>query len=222
MAILQIKDSNGNWQEIAALKGDTGPKGEDGVTPNITVKVTTLDAGSDATVTKTGASDSPTFTIGIPKGDKGDTPTGVVKSVNNKTPDVNGNVTIQTGGDTSNLVPKTGNRGVLAGYETLSVSENVVVNANSPDFQSFGTVADSFGSVVVEAGEANTCWVKCVAVNFLSDALGGTGVTVTLGDFWDWADMKAPTITGFGFGLLILVWQGDTGIARYVSSYSEG
>lgn len=41
------------------------------VVPNIQATATTLDAGSDATVTRTGSNTNPTFNFGIPRGDQG-------------------------------------------------------------------------------------------------------------------------------------------------------
>lgn len=56
-------------------KGDTGPqgaKGDPGVTPNIQVgTTTTLEAGSQATVTQRGTAENPIFDFGIPKGADG-------------------------------------------------------------------------------------------------------------------------------------------------------
>jgi len=43
-----------------------------GTTPDITMVATTLPSGSNATVTKSGTTQNPTFTLGIPKGEKGD------------------------------------------------------------------------------------------------------------------------------------------------------
>lgn len=56
-------------------KGDTGargPAGSDGITPAISVgTVTTLEAGSQATVTRRGTDASPIFDFGLPKGADG-------------------------------------------------------------------------------------------------------------------------------------------------------
>lgn len=53
-------------------QGIQGEKGADGITPNITIgTVTTLEAGQQATVTKTGTKEEPIFNFGIPKGQKG-------------------------------------------------------------------------------------------------------------------------------------------------------
>lgn len=53
-------------------KGDKGDTGATGTTPQISAEVTTLTAGSQATVQVSGAAETPTITFGIPRGDKGD------------------------------------------------------------------------------------------------------------------------------------------------------
>ena len=91
MATLRIKNEDGTWRVIGGLRGN------DGVTPDINLEVVQLDSTDAPTVTKTGSKENPVFTIGIPKGekgDKGDTPTGLVKSVNSKNADESGAVTI--------------------------------------------------------------------------------------------------------------------------------
>lgn len=60
-------------QGPAGARGPEGPAGKDGITPVITVKATTLEPGSEATVNKSGSDKAPTFTFGIPKGLTGDT-----------------------------------------------------------------------------------------------------------------------------------------------------
>lgn len=64
-----------HWENMGEL---VGPKGDTGPTPEISVEATSLSEGASATVTKTGTSEAPVFTFGIPKGDtgsKGDTGT---------------------------------------------------------------------------------------------------------------------------------------------------
>lgn len=60
-------------QGPAGERGPEGPAGKDGITPVISVLATTLEAGSEATVSKSGSDKAPTFTFGIPKGLTGDT-----------------------------------------------------------------------------------------------------------------------------------------------------
>ena len=58
----------------AGVKGQDGAKGADGITPTLKVgTVTTLAAGSNATVTMSQSNNVYTLNFGIPKGNKGDT-----------------------------------------------------------------------------------------------------------------------------------------------------
>ena len=58
----------------AGAKGQDGAKGADGITPTLKVgTVTTLEAGSNATVTMSNNNNVYTLNFGIPKGNKGDT-----------------------------------------------------------------------------------------------------------------------------------------------------
>lgn len=69
---VNLKGPQGNKGDTGAqgVKGDTGATG---ATPSISVTVTTLAAGSAATVAKTGTNEKPTIAFGIPKGDTGAT-----------------------------------------------------------------------------------------------------------------------------------------------------
>ena len=117
-----------------------------------------------------------------------------VKTVNGTAPDSSGNVTIEVsgGGGSGDGIPKTGNRGTLAGYESFdsgidwegvmdgsSMPPTITINDNSPDV-SFAAM-----DVIVENGSGNrfmdfmvevslgldvgapplshsTAWTKCV------------------------------------------------------------
>ena len=60
--------------DLSGAQGIEGPAGKDGaagVTPVISVKVTTLEAGADATVTQEGSAEAPVLTFGIPRGKDG-------------------------------------------------------------------------------------------------------------------------------------------------------
>lgn len=52
-----------------AVWGDVGPTG---LTPEIEIKVSGIETGQPPTVSKSGTTEKPLFTLGIPKGDKGD------------------------------------------------------------------------------------------------------------------------------------------------------
>ena len=116
---------------------------------------------------------------------------GVVTSVNNQ----KGDVTI----DTSVLVNKGGNRGQLAGYETVGTA--TTINADSPDSNQVST------KVTVANGSAGTAWTKVIRLT--------AAVTVTLGSAWQWAGGEVPE-TSAG-GVIVLCWCGDGGVANFVS-----
>ena len=61
------------WIFISDFSGAMGIRGETGLTPNIKVgEVKTLEAGSQAKVTRSGSNEEPVFNFELPKGDKGD------------------------------------------------------------------------------------------------------------------------------------------------------
>lgn len=70
MTTLKIKNNDGTWENVFALKGDPGQSGVDGVTPNITLKINVLAAGSTPTVIKSGTDIAPVYTLGIPMVDQ--------------------------------------------------------------------------------------------------------------------------------------------------------
>lgn len=53
------------------IQGEPGKNGAPGITPVISVKVTTLEAGHDATVNQEGSAEAPVITFGIPRGRDG-------------------------------------------------------------------------------------------------------------------------------------------------------
>ena len=67
-----VGDSPNYTINLVLPKGLPGERGNDGVTPNITIgEVTTLEAGQQATVTNSGTKENPVFNFGIPKGQDG-------------------------------------------------------------------------------------------------------------------------------------------------------
>lgn len=99
----------------------------------------------------------------------------------------------------STLVPKVGDRGALAGYET-AVSA-AYINSDSSDANYSGE------NVTVADGAEGTAWTKTVLL---------TGaVSVTLGSSWSWAGGEVPTVTANS--VLVLHWCSSHGIASIVS-----
>lgn len=101
---------------------------------------------------------------------------------------------------TSGLVPKSGSRGIVAGYE--ATGSNTTVDAASSD----SSQTDS--AVTVSDGASGTSWTKIVR-------LTGSSPTVTLGSSWVWSGGSAPALKQNG--ILVCCWCGSGGIANFVS-----
>lgn len=107
--------------------------------------------------------------------------------------------------DTSTLIPKSGNRGAIAGYELST--EGATVNDSSPDTQH-----SSIGNVTVDNGSVNATWTKVVTM---------VGGSVSLsGNLWAWSGGKAPELKFPG--VLVCHWNGwiTKGIAAFISGTS--
>lgn len=114
--------------------------------------------------------------------------------------DVNG---LQTVLNTINdKIPKTGNRGALAGYSTSTSGNTVNNSANDSQFCTTGTVT-------VSNGATGQTWTKIIKMS---------GGTVTLGSNWTWVDGETPELT-FPC-ILICHWNEDKGIAGIVKGAS--
>ena len=98
----------------------------------------------------------------------------------------------------NNRIPKTGNRGALAGY-ALSTS-GATVDASAKDSQ----YTDS--AVTVKNGDTGQTWTKVVKLS---------AGTVTLGTNWSWVGGEAPELKYPC--LLVCHWNQDKGIAGIVA-----
>ena len=113
--------------------------------------------------------------------------------------------------DTSTLIPKTGDRGALRGYETATLLEGSVINNDSPDVMYGGS------SIVVENGLDSTSWTK-VLYDQLDYAVGDEPAapsSITLGNKWGWAGGTVPTLGG---GIVVLHWNKNAGVASFISA----
>lgn len=95
-------------------------------------------------------------------------------------------------------IPKTGNRGALAGYSTSAVGTTVDASAKDSQYA-------TSGAVTVKNGATGQAWTKVVKMS---------AGTVTLGSSWAWVDGEAPELS-FPC-LLICHWNNDKGIAGVV------
>lgn len=89
-ANLELVDGHYNLS-FAIPKGDKGNTGATGATPEITVKVVTGEAGTQASVTQSGTAENPVITLTIPRGDTGSLGN---LTINGKAPDGAGKVTL--------------------------------------------------------------------------------------------------------------------------------
>lgn len=96
------------------------------------------------------------------------------------------------------MIPKTGNRGALAGYSTSAVGTTVDASAQDSQYA-------TSGAVTVKNGATGQAWTKVVK---MSEG------TVTLESNWTWVNGEAPKLS-FPC-LLICHWNNDKGIAGVV------
>lgn len=98
----------------------------------------------------------------------------------------------------SNAIPKSGNRGALAGYSTSATG--TTVNATS------GDSLYASANVTVANGATGQTWTKVVKLS---------AGTVTLGTNWAWVGGEAPELKYPC--LLVCHWNQDKGIAGIVA-----
>lgn len=100
--------------------------------------------------------------------------------------------------DLDGKIPKTGNRGALAGYSTSAVGTTVDASAKDSQYA-------TSGAVTVKNGDTGQAWTKVVQMS---------AGTVTLESNWAWVNGEAPELS-FPC-LLICHWNNDKGIAGVV------
>lgn len=128
-----------------------------------------------------------------------------VRTINGQKPDEAGNVEIVVTGGDSDGIPKIGDRGTLAGYNTpASTSSAVTIDASSND----DTVVTSAVTVTVSDGSANQTWTKTVSIQNAS-------ATIKLGESWVWTASTVPTVTANA--ILVLHWCNSVGVASLVT-----
>lgn len=103
--------------------------------------------------------------------------------------------------DTSTLIPKSGDRGAIAGYE--SSTRGIIVSDTSADSQT------TSGAISVKQGTSGTTWTKVMYM---------TSGSVSLGANWKWSGGSAPTLKFPG--VLVCHWNDTGGIANYIAGAS--
>lgn len=103
--------------------------------------------------------------------------------------------------DTSTLIPKSGNRGAIAGYEPST--RGIIVSGTSADSM------NSSGAISVKQGTSGTTWTKVMYM---------TSGSASLGANWKWSGGSAPTLKFPG--VLVCHWNDTGGIASYIAGAS--
>lgn len=101
----------------------------------------------------------------------------------------------------SNAIPKSGNRGAIAGYESVTLGTSV--SDSSADSQA------SEGDVIVQNGTTGKTWTKVVYM---------TSGSITLNASWKWVGGKVPALKFPG--VLVCHWNNTGGIASYTAGSS--
>ena len=224
MAIIERKQLTGTTEQINAYAGHNGQLAFDKTTKHLhvlsgTAGTTTKLANADdipAPVDISGKADKAEVSL---KADK----TYVDEQLATKQPtgDYATNTALTTGlagkantshthtvDDVTNLqatlntindkIPKTGNRGALAGYSTSAVGTTVDASAKDSQYA-------TSGAVTVKNGATGQAWTKVVKMS---------AGTVTLESNWAWVNGEAPEL--FFPCLLICHWNNDNGIAGVI------
>lgn len=112
--------------------------------------------------------------------------------------------------DTSALIPKTGNRGALAGWSTNTVVTDTALTeiwGTSPDV--ITVMADK--TIQIHNGNARESWTKVVYII-------ATNVRVNLAGQWYWVGSSTPVIEKFC--MIVLHWNDTRGYASVLMGRS--
>lgn len=112
--------------------------------------------------------------------------------------------------DTSTLIPKTGARGSVAGWEVSGryTQSTVTITKDSPDSltEKVGMLPATGVAFTVPNGDDATTFTKVVKV-YNTD-------TFSLGGNWKWAGNKAPEMKQ---GFVVLHWNNNAGVANLIA-----
>lgn len=113
--------------------------------------------------------------------------------------------------DTSTLIPKSGNRGSISGYETGGTSSgSTAIDVTSPDSM-YITNLEAAGTITVGCSKANVCATKVLRIvgDSTQQLEAGPSTTIT------WAGGKAPTMKN---NMLVIVHYSGKGNEAVVNA----
>ena len=108
----------------------------------------------------------------------------------------------------SKAIPKSGSRGSLSGYETLTSSSSAVTISNSSKDD---TAVTGAVKITVNNGSSGQVWTKTVGIT-------NGSATISLGSSWKWAYGSTPTVSANS--VLVLKWYGTFGLANLIPTTS--
>lgn len=113
--------------------------------------------------------------------------------------------------DMSTLIPKSGNRGSIGGYETGGTSSgSTTIDVTSPDSM-YITNLEAAGTITVRCSTENVCATKVLRIvgDSTGQIVGGASTTLT------WAGGKAPTMKN---NMLVIVHYSGKGNEAVVNA----
>lgn len=104
--------------------------------------------------------------------------------------------------DTSGLIPKDGNRGIIGGYQTTIKRSTISGTATDSMYTDLTTIT-------VLDGTTGTAWTKVMKIT------SADAVIVICSNMWKWVGGSAPEIKSPG--LLVCHWNNDDGLINFLS-----
>lgn len=167
---------------MQGIQGEQGAPGETGLTPVISVKAETLEAGAQATATRSGTDEAPLITFGIPRGADG---AEGAPGKDGVTPDISA-VAVSVPYGTPASVEKSGT--AQAPVFTFSIPEGK--QGEAPDTSKYVTYSD------FEYGGAQRKTIQLANYDSISGVgTDGQGYNIAMVSKWDKVDLGTPSLT---------------------------
>lgn len=167
---------------MQGIQGEQGAPGETGLTPVISVKAETLEAGAQATATRSGTDEAPLITFGIPRGADG---AEGAPGKDGVTPDISA-VAVSVPYGTPVSVEKSGT--TQAPVFTFSIPEGK--QGEAPDTSKYVTYSD------FEYGGAQRKTIQLANYDSISGVgTDGQGYNIAMVSMWDKVDLGTNRLT---------------------------
>ena len=112
---------------------------------------------------------------------------------------------VDVSSEVNDKVNASGNRNVLAGYESAATVTSLSVTASTQD----SLIYNSTSAITCNNGTAGQAWIKVVTCKQVP-------ASVSIGNQWAWVGGSAPTLKANG--TLIFCWNGNNGLVNFLSA----